>query len=371
MPSCVNFFFIISVSVAISAVFLYSSPLSGIASTTTNDQVNTPVQDSGIFEEVFQYPDVFLRNYALMEKGFKIFIYEKTEDEAFVYNEKYMPKGVPTEVVFTHLLSVSKRFRTYDDTQAHMFFIQLTWLDLRSSMGSYASAENFIRQIMNEYPHWNRSKGVDHFLVTCCYAGAKFSEIVPLNNSIRVSCLARNDSRHDIHHKHHHITIPQMRRPHAPPALGIDIDDRTILAFWAGPKISPASESDWYEYINKFMTSKYCICDGASYVTRICITDSIHFGCVPVILNEDYELPFGDILHWRKFSVIINKDNAHQVEQILEAISDSKFSELHSNLLKVQRHFYSDLKGHKPYDAFHMIMYELWLRHLARSFSDS
>ncbi|XP_038708489.1 probable glycosyltransferase At5g03795 [Tripterygium wilfordii] len=365
MPSRVKFFLILSVAVAISAIFLYPYLLPRIA----NDQVNNPVQDSGIFEQVFQNPDVFLRNYALMEKDFKIFMYPKSDQVVPFYREP-IPQGINIEVIFSHHLRFSERFHTYDDTKAHMFFIPLTWFQIRA-MGSHANSENYVRHIIDKYPYWNRSKGFDHFLLTCCDVGAIFSERVPLNNSIKVSCSVRNDSRNKIHHKHHHITLPQIRHPHDPPSRGNDIHLRTIPAFWACHK-HPVSVSDWDRYFKKFKASKYCICDGASYVTRICITDSIHFGCVPVILYEGYELPFGDILDWTKFSVIINKDNALRVKKILEAISDSKFSGLHNNILKVQRHFYVDepAEGDNPYDLFHMIMYELWLRHHER-FSDS
>ncbi|XP_038709469.1 probable glycosyltransferase At3g42180 isoform X2 [Tripterygium wilfordii] len=282
----------------------------------------------------------------------------------------------------------SERFITNDPTQAHMFFIPITWLQLEE-MGIYANADDYVRHIIKEYPHWNRSKGVDHFLVTCCDAGKMFSERVPLNNYMRLSCSARND---DMHHKHHLISIPQMRLPFFPPVRGgYEIQNRTILAFWACHENYPASLNDWDFWDEcpgqeKFKASKYCICDGSSHITRMCITESIHFGCVPVILYEDYELPFGDILDWTKFSVIINKDDAYRVEQILEAIPDSKFSELHNNIRKVQRHFHgnssfggrhkqydvlhqwhlhanSAFRGHdKPYDVFHMIIFELGLK---------
>ncbi|XP_038709461.1 probable glycosyltransferase At5g03795 [Tripterygium wilfordii] len=273
MPS---FVIILSVAVAISVIFFYPSLLPRIAFTTTNDQVNNPVQDSGIFEEVFQYPDVFLRNYALMEKGFKIFMYPITADDFLFYNETYIPGDHTTELIFYYSFISSERFHTNDGTKAHMFFIPINWSQIRKT-GNYSYAENYVRRIINKYPYWNRSEGVDHFLVTSCDAGAIFSERVPLNNSIKVSCSASNDSRH---HKHHHITLPQLRYPFVSPLSGYDIHHRTILIFWAC-KNSPASESDWVEYFEKFKESKYCICDGASYVTRICITDSIHFGCVP------------------------------------------------------------------------------------------
>ncbi|XP_038708488.1 probable glycosyltransferase At5g03795 [Tripterygium wilfordii] len=198
MPSRVNFFLIIifSVAVAICAIFFY---------TTTNDQVNSPVEDSGIFEEVFQCPDVFLRNYALMEKGFKIFMYPNKDADAFFFNDEHIHRGFSTEVFFSRRLMFSERFITNDPTQAHMFFIPITWLQLEGT-GIFANADDYVGRIINEYPHWNRSKGVDHFLVTCCYAGAMFTESVPLNNSIRLSCSARND---DLHHKHHLISIPR------------------------------------------------------------------------------------------------------------------------------------------------------------------
>ncbi|XP_038708493.1 probable glycosyltransferase At3g42180 [Tripterygium wilfordii] len=388
MPSRMKLFFyliILTGAIAIFAIFFCPSPLPRIA----NTQVHYPVQDSGIFEEVFRYPDVFLRNYALMEKGFKIFIYPKDVLDQF-YSE-YLPQGTTFEVFFSLRLNLSERFHTNDDTEAHMFFIPLTWFEIgrmmqmkemisflsffvRSRMGNDSNAqhnyaENYVRRIINEYPHWNRSKGFDHFLITCCDDGAIFSERVPLNNSIKASCQARNDARHHIRHKHHHITIPQLRQAFFPPphASFVFCEFCFSCIFEMAYLIDRVACHVLEETSNS-----------ASHVTRIwgergflligSISGFPQIFSFWMILYEGYELPFGDILDWTKFSVIINKDDADRVEQILEDVSDSKFSELHNNIRKVQRHFHGDLRGHKPYDVIDMIMYELWLRHFARSF---
>ncbi|KAH7861808.1 hypothetical protein Vadar_031118 [Vaccinium darrowii] len=92
------------------------------------------------------------------------------------------------------------------------------------------------------------------------------------------------------------------------------------------------------------------------------IADSIHYGCIPVILSNYYDLPFNDILDWHKFSVILKENDVYQLKQILKDMSDSEFVALHKNLVKVQKHFQWNSPPIK-YDAFHMVMYDLWLRH--------
>ncbi|XP_038686803.1 probable glycosyltransferase At5g03795 [Tripterygium wilfordii] len=354
-------FVIVAVIVAFNAYRYAPSFLYRIASDYDQLKLEYPVHDSDIFKEVFQNPEVFLQNYALMEDVFKIFVYPN-KDEDMSYHQWGIHGVFSSEKFFHYNLLTSERYSTSDDLEANMFFISLTSLQI-SGKGVYASGEDYLRYIINEYPHLNRTEGVYHFFVTCHDNGASFSERFPfLNNSIAVLCSPHNDSRHGIHHKHNRITLPQIRLPYEFPMGGKDIHHRKRLTFWA----NPAASWPIHQHKEKFKTSKYCICDGASFRTRICITDSIYFGCVPVILYDKYELPFNDILDWKKFSIIIAEDNVGRVEQILEDIPDSEFSDLHYNIVKVQRHFVWNSPPRK-YDAFHMILYELWLRHLSIS----
>lgn len=104
-----------------------------------------------------------------------------------------------------------------------------------------------------------------------------------------------------------------------------------------------------------------------------------------VILSDYYDLPFNDILNWRKFAVVLRERDVYNLKQILKNIPHSEFVSLHNNLVKVYREIftlfsnivYKKLIGlvvvqvqkhfqwNSPpikFDAFHMIMYELWLR---------
>ncbi|MFS8009969.1 putative xylogalacturonan beta-1,3-xylosyltransferase [Helianthus anomalus] len=81
-----------------------------------------------------------------------------------------------------------------------------------------------------------------------------------------------------------------------------------------------------------------------------------------VILSNYYDLPFNDILDWSKFSVILKEKDVYDLKQILKDISYEQFVTLHNNLVQVQKHFQWNTPP-IPYDAFHMVMYDLWLRH--------
>ena len=52
-------------------------------------------------------------------------------------------------------------------------------------------------------------------------------------------------------------------------------------------------------------------------------------------MSDFHDLPFNDILDWRKFSVILKETDVPQLKEILKGISDKQFKSLHQNLVKV------------------------------------
>ena len=56
-----------------------------------------------------------------------------------------------------------------------------------------------------------------------------------------------------------------------------------------------------------------------------------------VILSDYYDLPFSDILDWRKFAVVLRERDVYDLKQILKNISQSEFVSLHNNLVKVKK----------------------------------
>lgn len=154
---------------------------------------------------------------------------------------------------------------------------------------------------------------------------------------------------------------------------------REILAFYAGAMNSRVRESLVQTWINdseisvhqtrlktpyseSLLGSKFCIHAKGFEVNTARIGDAIYYGCVPVILADHYELPFGDVLNWNSFAVVVSTQDITLLKKILKKIVDSnEYTQLQKNVVHVQKHFQWH---HVPvdFDTFYMVMYELWVR---------
>jgi ACT domain-containing protein len=54
-----------------------------------------------------------------------------------------------------------------------------------------------------------------------------------------------------------------------------------------------------------------------------------------VILSDYYDLPFNDIVNWRKFSIILREEDVGNLKTVLQSISDEQYKALHRSLRRV------------------------------------
>lgn len=153
---------------------------------------------------------------------------------------------------------------------------------------------------------------------------------------------------------------------------------RKKLAFFAGSINSPVRErllQVWRNdseisvhfgrlttpYADELLGSKFCLHVKGFEINTARIADSLYYGCVPVIIANHYDLPFADILNWKSFSIVVATLDIPLLKQVLKGISLDEYLMLQSNVLKVRNHFQWHVSP-VDYDAFYMVMYELWLR---------
>ncbi|KAL3615430.1 hypothetical protein CASFOL_041091 [Castilleja foliolosa] len=339
--------------------------------------------------DVYVSDEFFQRNYAEMKRELKIYVYPSDGyDNAYAFSFNMISGYEAEDNIYRNLFNSS--FVTTNPDQAQLFFIPFSFHTVREKIISNKQVTSllgtYVEGLIHKYPYWNKTLGTNHVLFTCFAADINATRVIPLmaQNSIRIACTS-NYSVGFISHKDIAIPFPV-------PSIQNATENRTRLAYWMGvcncnpcktlvklwradlefdiiTKSTLDERVEKYLQSSKLYSSKFCICPVGSENPNYLITMSILNGCVPVILEDHIDLPFSDVLDWHKFSVILKEVDAYRLKEIVEAKASVDYQILYTNLIKVKKHFYSpsDDESTVEYDAFHMTIYELWLRYQNQS----
>ncbi|XP_071908572.1 probable glycosyltransferase At3g07620 [Coffea arabica] len=335
--------------------------------------------------EVFHDRDFFVGNYGQMNRSLKIYVYSHRSDDPFaniLLPVNFEPGGnYASESYFKKVLMIS-HFITKDPSKADLFFLPFSIARLRHDprvgiRGIQDFIRNYISNISHEYPYWNRSGGADHFYVACHSVGRSAMEktIEVKLNAIQVVCSSSYYVSAYVPHKD--ASLPQIW-----PRQGDNPDlasyERRTLVFFSGSLNSPVRENllrVWGNdteisvhtghlekpYTEELLSSKFCLHVKGFEVNTARISDALYYGCVPVIIANHYDLPFADVLNWKSFSVVVATLDIPKLKKILQGISTDEYLVLKNNVINARKHFHWHLPPF-DYDAFYMVMHELWLR---------
>ncbi|CAL9779438.1 unnamed protein product [Musa acuminata subsp. burmannicoides] len=355
------------------------------------------LNDPDLHAPLFLNVSIFKRSYEMMERILKVYIYKDGPKPLFHTPE--LGGIYASEGWFMRLMEQNKQFVVKDPEKAHLFYMAYSSRQLRAHLyvpDSHTSRplsiflRDYVNMISAKYPFWNRTRGADHFLVGChdwaTYTTRMHDEL--RKNAIKAVCNA--DVSEGIFIRGKDVSLPEtyIRAPKRPQRGigGKPASKRSILAFFAGHmhgRVRPILLRHWrgrdrdmriYEalpqeiaskmsYVEHMKSSKFCICPMGYEVNSPRIVEAIYYECVPVVIADNFVLPFEQVLDWSAFSVVVAEKEIPKLKDILLGISLGKYTTMQMNVKKLQKHFLWNVKPRK-YDLFHMILHSIWFNRL-------
>lgn len=305
-------------------------------------------------------PSTLFLNYQKMLTAFKIYIYNPQNSFTF---------STPTSSLFHNSL-LNSSFATQDPNEAHLFYIPF------SSDLSARSIARLVKKLRIDHPYWNRTLGADHFYVAP--AGIDFSSdrngLELKKNSVQISDFPTT-SGYFIPHKD--ITLPPITPsplvvPHRPAN-----QTEMFLCYmkWDGKTESRLVhelqkdseflvESGPSDHVDRVKDSKFCLFlynGGVSWMA-----EALAFGCVPVFLVDRsiQDLPFMDVLQWSQMALLVRSNvGAKGLKTILNGLGEERYLLMRELGMAASKHLVWNAEPQpQNADAFHMVMYQLWLR---------
>ncbi|KAJ8644341.1 hypothetical protein MRB53_006089 [Persea americana] len=286
--------------------------------------------------------DLFSTDFHDMLYNLKIFIYPDASNSSSPFSSVFLPHPNPldpklgnyfSEHMFKTSLLRASSFLTPHPQDAHFFFMPFSINSLRNDprVRTEASIAGFVagyaEKIGREFGFWNASGGSDHFYLHCHSVGREAASRHRglLNNAIQVTCSASYFQRFYVAHKD--VGLPQvwprpleraLNPPHARKRLVFfagreknSVVRQELIAAWANDtSMDIFSGNPPFPYEEGFRRSRYCLHVKGYEVNTARISDAMHYGCIPVIVSNHYDLPFNNVLDWSKFSIIFPNSEA-------------------------------------------------------------
>ncbi|KAL4576311.1 hypothetical protein LXL04_012403 [Taraxacum kok-saghyz] len=304
-------------------------------------------------------PETLFSNYDKMLDSFKIFVYATppiTDGTIFTTTQESQ--------FYTSL--IQSPFVTEDPSQAHLYFVPFP-----SSL-STRNLARLIRNIRVSYPFWNRTLGADHFYLSATGVDSSSDRnIVELKkNSIQISCFPTSSG---LFIPHKDITLPPVHPFQAKSSVNNTLE---FLGFMKPSERSPSALIEDIKKHPEFMvesepgnrtreyirSSRFCLFVYGDDMTWM--VEAMALRCVPVVITDRpiQDLPLMDTVKWSEIAVFVSSSGgAKGLRRVLDVIELSRYEQMKESGEAVTQHLAWNAEP-QPHDAFHMVIYQLWLR---------
>ena len=98
-------------------------------------------------------------------------------------------------------------------------------------------------------------------------------------------------------------------------------------------------------YVQDMMSSVFCLCPEGWHAWNPRPYQAVLLGCIPVLLSEELELAFEEVLDYSKFMIRIKPSDVKSLKEILTNVSSGEIEEKRREMERVWRLFWYGSKG--------------------------
>eukprot|EP00742_Colponemidia_sp_Colp-10_P007053 GILJ01007570.1.p1 GENE.GILJ01007570.1~~GILJ01007570.1.p1 ORF type:complete len:479 (+),score=58.75 GILJ01007570.1:104-1438(+) len=314
-------------------------------------------------------------------------------------------------VIHEELMRSAFGVRTVDAEEADYFYVPLyaaclIYSDFSKFDVYRALVRSALEYVIHEQPFWNRTRGRDHIfpfvhdfggclswmdntnkvyydelrnsiflshlgdLSMGCFDSYKDIVVPPLVSDPRIYKLGQGGHNVSLLSKstfahfrgtvtwYHHSTIKPLQIFKGYSRYYSNGVRLFLKTKYQGDSLVKIFEGKSKNYVKEVEESFFCLCPRGFAPWSRRFFDSVMLGCIPVIIADNIELPFEDVLNYRQFSVKIAEKDMGQLKEILLSISPERIRQLQLNLQKVYK-FLSYQRPSEAGDAMDMILLRL------------
>ena len=106
-----------------------------------------------------------------------------------------------------------------------------------------------------------------------------------------------------------------------------------------------------FSYSTIMKNSRFCLIikssgtNNSNQIAQMSLFDSLKFNCIPVIINDEWILPFSEFIDWQLISIQINKNNIKSMYEILDKYSDEHLDMMLDQLSLIYEKYFSSIKA--------------------------
>ena len=101
------------------------------------------------------------------------------------------------------------------------------------------------------------------------------------------------------------------------------------------------SNQDQSIFVNISTRSKFLLCPRGYGLNSFRLYEAFQLGCVPVIITDEFFLPWSDELDWSEFAILIHEDNIKDIYDILSNIDDQRYQTMLDNGVNLYKDYFT------------------------------